>query len=246
MSTVSNAKPTANTAAAVKAAADAQPKPGQELPPAPPLQPGTPTGDALTIGSRSLTHVRALGKGITLEKAKKLTEKNGIDEVFFQTDDGTLYVANHRGSLDGIRTDYMGRFQGKRVTVMHVDDEKNTFLDGSTSIFEWCADILNKTFGAEASKALSTTVSTLAGGVIAASAFKGGAEAAKTAASAAPGALTAAKAAALGAFRTVISIGVPIVTVVGGVLAIGALIGGVRAATRKSDYATLDMITDRY
>lgn len=243
MSTVSN-----NTTIA-KPVANAQPagntQPANTLPPAPPERPGL-NPDVLTVGSRTVDQVQALGKGITLEKAVKLTENNGVDEVFFQTDDGTLYVAHKRGDLDGIRPEYMGRYQGQRVTVMHVDDEKNTFIEGSKSIFEWCGRVLNKAFGDEASKALSTTVSTLAGGVIAASAFKGGAEAAKTAATAAPGALTAAKAAATGAFRSVISIGVPILTVVGGFLAIGALIGGVRSVTKKADFATLDMITDRY
>lgn len=131
-----------------------------------------------------------------LERAMAITANNGVDEIFFRTRNGDLYVAAFRGSAEGVRIGYLGRYDGERVEVVHVDDESNTFREGLTDIFTWTRDSFGKAAGQEATKAVGTVAGTIVGGLIAAAAVKGSATPVVTAA--ATGAATNAAAVAVG------------------------------------------------
>lgn len=217
-----------------------------------PKRPAQPTSsaarDELRISHRGFHEVRVVGKNddgkqISLNEAKKMTQDNGIDEIYFQDQAGNLHVAYTVGDLDDIREGYRGRFGTEKVKVVHVDDERNTFKEGSTRIFSWTGETLGKALNQEAGKAITTTVSTVTGGIIAAAAVKGGAAATATA-SAGVGATAAT--ALSGAAGTLVTIGVPVAVVGGAVFGLGSVIGGVRAARRPQNYGTIDMITDQY
>lgn len=108
-----------------------------------------------------------------LEKAKAITANNGVDEIFFRTENGDLYVAAFRGSANDVKTGYLGRFGGQKVEVVHVDDESNTFWEGVKGTFSWTDSAIKNVAGQEVTKALGTVVGTIAGGLIAAAALKG-------------------------------------------------------------------------
>jgi hypothetical protein len=88
------------------------------------------------IGRSQLTNIHEVDSSFTLETAKSITDKNGIDEVYFKDDKGKLYVAygsqETRGAinLDGVKVNYVGRFGDKKVTVVHLNNETNTTWEG--------------------------------------------------------------------------------------------------------------------
>ncbi|MBI6546130.1 MAG: hypothetical protein HY692_05010 [Cyanobacteria bacterium NC_groundwater_1444_Ag_S-0.65um_54_12] len=127
----------------------------------------------LVIGQRTFNEIRPLGKDLKIAEAKAITARNGIDEIYFEDRQKRAYVAyREKSTLAGVRAGYLGRYGEEKIKVIHVDDEANTFQEGARSVFTWTHKAMGKAFGEEAVKVLATTVSTLAGGLIAATALK--------------------------------------------------------------------------
>ncbi|MBM3267218.1 MAG: hypothetical protein FJZ01_06180 [Candidatus Sericytochromatia bacterium] len=88
----------------------------------------------LSVGARTFGDVRKVvlpgEKDKILDKAKAITDGNGLDEIFFKTSEGDLYVAYLRGSTAGVKNGYFGRFAGHKVEIVHVGEETNTFREG--------------------------------------------------------------------------------------------------------------------
>lgn len=91
----------------------------------------------LTISNRTFSNIREITKGLNLEEAKKITNGNAVDEVFFESEDGKLYMAfgekENKGSLniDGIKEGYRGKYGDKTVKMVHIDNEINTVKEGA-------------------------------------------------------------------------------------------------------------------
>lgn len=232
--------------------------PVTQAPPVTPDQPGNPPSmpgtvidtvpvpaDTLQIGTQHFTSVRALAPGITPEEAAKLTAGNGYDEIYFTDETGKHFVAfatqNH---FEDVRVGYLGRFNGKRVKVVAVEDEDNTFKEGTIGVFNWTKNILKNTFGNEASKSISGIVSTAVGSFVAAAALKNGAQ------TAAPlikeGLLASIKGAFRGAVSGFVNTLASVIIFAGAAVGVFSLINGVRAANRKANFTTIDMVTGNY
>lgn len=215
--------------------------------PAPTLaaEPVAVPADSLVIGSQVYSNVRELTAGLTAEAAAKLTSNNGIDEIFF-TDavSGKSYVAiAEEGSFANVRAGYLGRYNGARVEVKAVEDESNTFREGLVSTWTWAGSVLSNTFGTEASKSLSTVATTAVGSFVAAAALKETAQATPSLLKGGiQGFLGAMKGAAVNFMRTLGSLAITGVAVVGAV----SLINGLRAQAKRSDFTTIDMVTGKF
>jgi hypothetical protein len=227
-------------------------------PPVTPDQPGNPPSmpgtnldnvpmpaDTLQIGNQHFSQVRALADGIKPEDAAKLTANNGLDEIYFTDETGKNFVAfQEKSSLGDVRAGYLGRYNGKRVKVTSVDDESNTFKEGAGDIFGWTRNVLNNTFGSEASKSLSGVVSTAVGSFVAAAALKNGVQ------TAAPllreGFLTTIHGAVKGAFSGLVNTLASVVLIGGAVIGLGAVANGLKASVRKGNRTTIDMVTGNY
>lgn len=91
------------------------------------------------IGRNRYDNIRRVSKDFKLDQLKTITDDNNIDEVYFKDDKGQLYVAygkeEDKGALDfnGVKTNFVGRFQGKKVTVIHTNNETNSFWEGAKS-----------------------------------------------------------------------------------------------------------------
>ena len=234
-----------------------QPSAGS-TPPVDPTQPGNPPAmpgtdltpapmpaDTLQIGNQLFGNVRKLAEGLTPEQAAELTRGNGFDEVYFTDETGAHYVAfMEKSRFEDMRVGYLGRYNGKRVRVMAVEDETNTFREGFGSVFGWAKNVLSNTFGNEASKSLSGVVSTAVGSFVAAAALKNGAQ------TAAPlireGFLASIKGAVRGALSGVINTLSTVVLFIGAGIGIAGLIGGLRAVNRRGRMTTIDMVTGNY
>jgi hypothetical protein len=229
-----------------------------QSPPVTPDQPGNPPSmpgtvidnvpvpaDTLQIGNQHFTSVRALAPGITPEEAAKLTANNGYDEIYFTDETGKHFMAfatkNH---FDDVRAGYLGRFNGKRVKVVSVEDEDNTFKEGTIGVFTWTKNIMQNTFGNEASKSLSGIVSTAVGSFVAAAALKNGAQ------TAAPlireGFMASIKGAMRGAVSGFVNTLASVILFAGAAVGVFSLINGVRAANRQANFTTIDMVTGNY
>ncbi len=257
---------------------------------------GSKAAEGKTADAAKPAETKPADKDKILEKAKGITSDNGVDEIYFRTESGDLFVAAFRGSANGVKAGYLGRFGGQKIEVLHVDDESNTFREGVKSTFSWTDSTFKNVAGQEVTKALGTVVGTIAGGLIAAAALKGtsaapavattaiaaanpavaaaaataatavaqaatntAGTAAVTAGSTAAGTVagtvvvnaaksgaTAVKGALGGAMRTVIMVGVPIAVIGGIVFGTSAILGGLKASRRRSDFGTIDMVTDKF
>lgn len=95
------------------------------------------------IGGNQLSHIHKVDKSFKLEDAKKITDENGIDEVYFQAVNdkgelsGELYVAygsqEAKGALDleRVKEGYVGRMDKTKIKVVHINNETNTMLEGA-------------------------------------------------------------------------------------------------------------------
>lgn len=95
------------------------------------------------IGGNQLSHIHKVDKTFKLEDAKKITDENGIDEIYFQTvnDKGELspelYVGygaeENKGSLklDRVKEGYVGRMDNLKIKVVHINNETNTMMEGA-------------------------------------------------------------------------------------------------------------------
>lgn len=233
------------------------------------------------IGKTRLNNVQALSKDIKeIKEATQITDENGIDEVYFKNEAGKLFVAygseKDGGALDmrGMKVGYVGRLGKEKVTVVHINNETNTIMEGAKAPWVSTYDTLSKagqngivkgigevattvtalfigkTVLEKGMKTVGTQVGTeIAGQVAQATAEKATEAAAKT------GLSTIGKARALGTsigatvkdtLKTVAVAGAVAGAVVGTVVTIGSAIGAVRSQTSFKDYATLNMVTGKY
>lgn len=227
----------------------------------------------LTIGKQRFGpgmggEVRPLAPGISIEEAAAMTADNGLDEIFFKTEDGKAYVLfAERASFPEVKVGHLGRFEGKKIKVVAVNDEANTFAEGVGSVWSWLANVGRSAVGNEASRTVTTMVTTAAGSFLAAAAMKGSpaVAAAAPAAGAAAGAVAATAAtsvapAAPSVVGFVGSAGTRVVSafsqvlnalggiVLGGAVVVGvvSLIAGAKANRKVADTTTIDMVTGRY
>lgn len=234
---------------------------GAILPQAPPVtpdQPGSPPAmpgtnldnvpapaDTLQLGNQHFKQVRALAEGVTPAEAALLTRSNGLDEIYFTDETGKHFVAfQEKSSLGDVKAGYLGRFNDKRVKVTHVEDETNTFKEGAGDVFNWTKNVMNNTFGSEASKSLSGVVSTAVGSFVAAAALKNGLQ------TAAPlireGFLSTIKGAVKGAFSGLLNTVASVALIGGGLIGLTAILSGLRASFKKGNTTTIDMVTGKY
>jgi hypothetical protein len=233
--------------------------------PVTPQQPGNPPSmpsssvtsvaippDTLEIGGQvfgapvGFGQIRALADGIKPEEAAALTQNNGIDEIYFTDEAGKNYVMfAEKNHLQDVRVGYLGRFNGKRVRVMAVDDEANTFKEGCTSVWQWLNNTLHASFGSEASKSISGLVATSIGSFIAAAAIKTTAPA-PVALPAARGLLEGVGRSAMGAVTGFVNTMASVVLFGVGAVGLVSLVAGVRGYYRQGDMKTLDMVTGNY
>ena len=93
----------------------------------------------LTVGDKTFSNIRAVTKGLDLEEAKKIVSGNQVDEIFFKTEEGQIFVAfgdkENKGSmkLDGLKEGYIGKFGDKTVKIVNIDNEINTVREGALS-----------------------------------------------------------------------------------------------------------------
>ncbi|HEY9723598.1 MAG TPA: hypothetical protein V6D47_16420 [Oscillatoriaceae cyanobacterium] len=210
---------------------------------------GTPTmpapANTLQIGDQYFSNVRALAPGMSPQQAAQLTAADGIDEIYFTDDTGQHYVAyQQQGHFSDVRVGYMGRFNGRKITVDAVDDENNTFGEGVQAVFTWAKNLFNGSFGSVANNTATGLITTGAGTLMAAAALKNGVQAG------APliqkGFLTTIGGAARGAMESLFNTTAIAVLFIGTGLGAAALVSGVRAKMTKVDYAPLDMVIGNY
>ncbi len=93
----------------------------------------------IVVGDRTFTNIKPITKGLELEDVKKITSDNQVDEVFFKSEDGQLYMAygekENKGSLDigALKENYIGKYGDKAVKLVHIDNEINTVKEGALS-----------------------------------------------------------------------------------------------------------------
>ncbi len=215
---------------------------------------------SLFVNGKYYHNVKPIAEGLDLAQAKAITVNNNIDEIIFEGPDGRLYIAfgqsGAMGELGEVREGYLGSFRGEKVKVVSVNDESNTFAQGATSVPKGIGNMLSKVFKDNFTTTVTTILSTISGGVIAALALKSGVSAgaaaaasgATTAAAGSAGvaaAVTGATAAIKGALLACVT--PVVVAVVGITVVMGAamLVGGFRGLFGKPRFATIDMVTDQ-
>ena len=73
-------------------------------------------GGTFVVGQHTFPNIRQVTPGYELDDAQKITSGNKIDEVFFSTEDGKLFVAygtqEDKGALntDHVKEGYIGKF----------------------------------------------------------------------------------------------------------------------------------------
>lgn len=208
--------------------------------------PGAPLpADTLKIGNRYFSQIRELAEGIKPEDAAKLTVDNGLDEIYFTTEDGKSYVAfMEKGDLGTVRANYFGRFNDKRVKVIAVEDETNTFREGVGSVWHWCGQVLNTSFGTEATKSVSSLATTAVGSFVAAAALKSTTQAAPAVSRGAL--LGSVRGAFSGVVNTVVNTMASVVLFGGAAIGFASLVRGLQAQNKRTNMTTIDMVTGRY
>lgn len=186
--------------------------------------------------------VKRVAEGISLQDAVAITTDNGIDEIFFEDEQGNLYVAyGDRLSLSRMQNGFIGIYNGKRVRVVHFEDERNTFSQGARGVFSDTGERLSKLMDDSVGQAITAAAGSIVGALTAATMFKGAA-AAKAAAGAATGVGIGATAAAMiPILKGAAVVGAGIACIVG----VAALCKGISASRTYRDYSTIDMITDQ-
>ncbi|MCK5686735.1 hypothetical protein KAJ27_21540 [bacterium] len=203
--------------------------------------------DNLKLGRYDLDlTVKKLADGVTLDNAKNVTANNGIDEIFLQDESGKLYVAySDKLIVDHLKNGFIGLYNGKKVKVVHFEDERNTFSQGAGGFIKDTGKKVGEIMSNTVVQAITGAVGSISGAFIAMAMFKG--TAAATAATAgATGAAAAASGGGLMAALSPILMGAGIMA--GGIIAIVgavALIKGISASRKFKDVSTIDMITDQ-
>lgn len=209
--------------------------------------------DELQVVGRTFTGVKLVASRYTkVEDASKPTKDNGIDEIFLKdVQTGRLFVVNggSNGDLPGIndvREGYVGNYHGRMVEVVKVDDEPNTFVEGSREVIESFGKTIKKAF----TENLVTSLATGGAGLVVAAIINAGSKATAAAAAggAAGGAATAAtNASTLIASRALLVSLFPALKAVAIGLAAAAvgysIYSGLKAQFRTRNQSTIQMIT---
>lgn len=226
-------------------------------PPTPRRAPGTELSvpaDTLEVNGRMFGkgakygEVRPLMQGMTSEKAAKVAKNDGLDKIFFSDESGQAYVFYvEKAHLSGMQAGYVGRFNGKRVTIDAVDDESNTFIEGFTSVWRWMGTTLNNAFGSEASNRISGLMGTTFGTLIAAAALKTTTNPVpQNAIRTIAGTMETLRGGAMDAIWSLVRTSASVVIVMAGAVGALSLFAGLRGHFRQSDYSQLDMVTGHY
>lgn len=209
--------------------------------------------DELRVGGRAFTGVKLVASRYTkIEDASKPTRDNGIDEIFLKdVQTGRLFVVNGgaTGDLPGIndvKEGFVGNYHGRMVEVVKVDDEPNTFVEGSWDVIESFGKVIKKAF----TENLVTSLATGGAGLVVAAIINAGSKA--TAAAAASGAAggaaaTATHASTLIASRALFVSLLPALKAVAIGLTAAAVAysvySGLKAQFRTRNQSTIQMIT---
>jgi len=199
----------------------------------------------ITVGGITLDHIVPVADRYkNAADAAKVTDGNGIDQVYFQdAQTGKLYLAygpdGHLPGISDLKEGFVGNYRGHIVTVVHVDSEINTFGRGFAQAWVDAGKAVKSTVFDN----FLTTLATGATGVAVAAILNSGkaaaAAAAATAAPATTGAIVATTTSVLGSLVPVLE-----------ATAIAAVIGttgyslyqGIHAQLRKHDMSTISMV----
>lgn len=231
------------------------------------------------IGGHELP-LHAVSKDFTLETARSITDENGVDEVYFKDEDGKLFVAYGdiatKGALDldRIKQNYITRVDGKKMTVVHINNETNTTWEGAKAPWKSSLKTLRDAGQTGVVKGIGEMATAVTAMFIGKTVLENGIK--KVSSSAAEKTLeaVATKAAetvaveaaektigvvgqvkTLGtsiggsiksSLRSVVVGGAVAGVVVGAVVGVGSAIGAVKSNLSDRDYTTLDMITGHY
>ncbi|MGV3527147.1 MAG: hypothetical protein ACO1RX_23225 [Candidatus Sericytochromatia bacterium] len=224
------------------------------------------------IGGNEITHVHKVDKSFTLDTAKQITDDNNIDEIYFKDEKGELYVGygsqEAKGSLDleRVKVGYVGRMDGMKIQVVHINNETNTTWEGAKAPWISAGKTLSEAGQTGVAKGIGEVATTVTALFIGKTVVENGIKtvgekaAQKTVEAVAGEAVAAApslaeKARAFGStigssvknsLRSV-AVGAAVAgAVVGTVVTIGSAIGAVKSRVDHRDFTTLDMITGNY
>lgn len=230
-------------------------------------------GELLTVGKNTYNNIKPITNQLELEEAKKIVKDNKIDEIFFKTQEGELFIAygekETKGALElgALKEGYIGKFNNQPVKIVHIDNEINTIKEGALSPLGSTWKNVKEAGTSGIAKGVTEMGTTLVAIFVGKSVIENGI----SAVSAAKGAAAVGEAAKGG--TNIIKAGSKIVgnagqtgkaiaaTVGGGLqkLAIGGLVAGavvgtvvgtmsavgaIRARNPNNDFTTIDMITN--
>jgi hypothetical protein len=204
--------------------------------------------DELRIGGRTFTGVKTVASRYTkVEDAAKPTKDNGIDEIFLKDIQTGRFFVVHGGrngdpaGINDMREGFTGNYRGRMVEIVKIDDESNTFGEGSWEVIEGFGKTIKKAFTENLVTSLATGGAGLVVAAILNAASKTTAVTAATAASTATsvGGGLAARAVMLSLLPALkwVAIGL------GGFAVLYSLYNGLEAQFRKRNESTIDMIT---
>ncbi len=224
------------------------------------------------IGGHELP-LHRVADDFTLETARSITDTNGIDEVYFKGEDNKLYVAYGdtaaKGSLDlsRIKQNYITRVDGKKFTVVHLNNETNTTWEGAKAPWVSTAKTLKDAGQNGIVKGIGEMTTAVTAMFIGKTVLDNGIKhvttkaageaatqvGAKVAETAGVGLIDTAKglSSSIGSsikssLRSVAVGGAVAGIVVGTVVGVGSAIGAVKVQFNDRDYTSLDMITGNY
>lgn len=224
------------------------------------------------IGGHELP-LHQVADDFTLDTARSITDENGIDEVYFKGEDDKLYVAygNEKdgGALDlsRIKKNYITRIDGKKFSVVHLNNETNTTWEGAKAPWVSTARTLKDAGQNGIVKGIGEMTTAVTAMFIGKTVLDNGikhvtAKAAtdaatqvgqKVAETAGVGLIDTAKglSSSIGSsikssLRSVAVGGAVAGIVVGSVVGVGSAIGAVKVQFNDRDYTSLDMITGNY
>lgn len=230
-------------------------------------------GGVLTVGKNTFGNIKKITNQIDLEEAKNIVKDNKIDEIFFKTQEGDLFLAygdkSSKGALEmgTLKEGYIGRFNNQPVKIVHIDNEINTVKEGAlsplTSTWKNVKDA-SATGIAKGVTEMGTTLvaifvgkSVIENGISAVSAAKGAAAAGhaakgsvniiKTGSKIVGNAGQTGKAIAVtvgGGLQKLAIGGLVAGAVVGTVVGTMSAVGAVRARNPHNDFTTIEMVTN--
>lgn len=85
--------------------------------------------------------VYELKQGVSIDEAYVKTQKDGIDQVYFESN-GKNYVATGDNlNIKKLKTGFKGKLDGKDAIIMFVDNEINSAKEGAENVFKTAKNI---------------------------------------------------------------------------------------------------------